>query len=295
MNKYDSNNDLLERFLELSDMNSVFRLMSRWEYILLGKLISTSDENSGNDGKIYLEDVKNELKIPMSKVSEIVQAMSDEGYILWNLDSENMKTYIQVTKGGREKWAMQREGMKKIRNRLDKELTQEEKDNVNSALLKFSEIINEEKKKTDAYFNIIMGNTGDKMNIIGLLKPKSTTYYVYDDYSFRKAVEVLKKSGFTTLPVINSEGVYLGTISEGDIFWYLYENKITSGLDQVYVANIINTNRNPAVSNMSDSKTIINNIMKQNFLCVVDSRDCFIGIITRKDIIKYLRKKSDER
>lgn len=307
MIKDKKNRELLDKLLELSDMNSVFRLMSRWEYIFLGKLINMSEEKAetlNNDAdsekdsffdiKIYLEDVKKLLNVPMSKVSEIVQTMSEEGYVLWNLDLENKKTYIQVTPNGREKWELQREGMKKIRQRLEKELSDEEKAYLESALDKFAEILNEEKQKTEAYFNFIVGKTTDKMNIIGLLRPKNTTDYLYDTYSFREAVKVLKNSGYTTLPVIDSEGIYLGTVSEGDIFWYLYENTITSDLDKVYIGTIINKKRNPAVSNVSDSKTIIDSIMKQNFLCMTDSRKCFIGIITRKDVIKYLRKKSSE-
>ena len=293
MKKDNNYTDLFENILELSDLNSVFKVMSRWEYLLLGKFINIS--NDDGDGKIYLENIKHELNIPMPKVSEIVQTMSDDGFVLWDLDAENKKTYIQVTAGGREKWNLQREGMEKIRHRLEKELTKEEKEKFYSASQKVLNILSEEKKKTEAYFDIIMGKTTDKMNIIGLLKPKDTTYYIYDNYSFRKTVEILKKSGFTTIPVIDIDGKYLGTVSEGDIFWYLHENRITSNLDKVYISNIINKKRNPPVSDTSDSATIINNIMKQNFLCMVDSRNCFIGIITRKDIIKYLRKKSDNQ
>ena len=34
---------------------------------------------------------------------------------------------------------------------------------------------------------------------------------------------------------------------------------------------------------------IMERILDRNFLCVVDDRDCFIGIITRKSIILYLK------
>ena len=57
--------ELFDKFLEFSDMSSVFKIITRIEYVILKKLIQKADENNENGGKVYLEDVKNDLNIPM--------------------------------------------------------------------------------------------------------------------------------------------------------------------------------------------------------------------------------------
>lgn len=286
--------EVFERFLEFSDMSSVFKILSRSEYIILRKLIKIADNNVSQDGKVYLEDVKNELNLPMPRVSELVRTMSEEGWLLWKLDSETKKTYIQVTNSGREKCKCQREGMKKISERLDDELSEEEKTVLFSMLGKLSNIVSEERNQTEAYFNLLLGRHDDNMNIIGLLKPKSTVAYIVSSQTLEKAINILKENGYSSIPVISDSGQYLGTISEGDILWYINENGMDR-LNRAYAKDIVNTTRNPAVRDMVDGKTIVDNIMAQNFLCMVDDRECFIGIITRKDIIKYLKERAEKR
>lgn len=112
---------VFDKFLEFADISSVFKVLSRTEYIILWKIVSRSEKDAVNAGRLYLEDIKNELNIAMPKVSEIVRVMSEEGWLLWKLDADTKKTYIEVTNAGREKCNMQREGMKKIRERLENE------------------------------------------------------------------------------------------------------------------------------------------------------------------------------
>lgn len=286
--------EIFDKFLEFSDMSSVFKILSRTEYIILLKLIKKADDNVEHGGKVYLEYMKNELNLPMSMVSEIVRTMSEEGWLLWKLDAVSKKTYIEVTGSGREKCRCQKEGMKKISDRLAKEMTEEEKDILFSVLNKLGNIVNEERYQTEAYFNLLLGRHDDKMNIINLLKPKSTVSYIVSTQTLEKTIAILKESGYATIPVISETGIYLGTISEGDILWYINEN----GMDQLtkaFANDIVNKKRNPAVHDIVDSRTIVDNIMAQNFLCMVDDRECFIGIITRKDIIKYLKERADKK
>ena len=88
--------------------------------------------------------------------------------------------------------------------------------------------------------------------------------------------------------------MYIGTVSDGDILHFISKNGIDT-LNEVHVRDIVNTKRNPAVHDFDDGNTIINDIIDQNFLCMVDDRGCFIGIITRKDIIRYMKKKIEHR
>ncbi len=282
-------NSLFDKFLEFSDVTSVFKVLSRTEYIILWKIIQEADNNEEGGGKVYLEKIKKNFNAPMNKVSEIVREMSEEGWLLWKLDSENKKTYVEVTSSGREKCEQQRKGMKRIRDRIEEEVSEDEKRIFLSVLDKYGKVIREEADQAEEYFNLVLGKNKDNMNIISILKPKNTVTYVYDTDSLEEVLSVIRKSGFATIPVIDKSGKYVGTISEGDMLWHIDSNGFDA-LKTTKAVDIVNKTRNPSVKDMVNSKTLIDGLKSQNFLCMVDDRNCFIGIITRKDALKYLEE-----
>ena len=54
------------------------------------------------------------------------------------------------------------------------------------------------------------------MNILFLLKPKSNIVYLSGSNTIRQGIEKFRAHGYTAVPVIDNDGKYLGTISEGD-------------------------------------------------------------------------------
>ena len=72
-------------------------------------------------------------------------------------------------------------------------------------------------------------------------------------------------------------------------------------LEKMPVSDIIRSKRDKAVTVNADMDELLYLIMEQNFVPVTDDRGKFIGIVTRRDIIKYFydkeqkeRKNSDE-
>ena len=63
------------------------------------------------------------------------------------------------------------------------------------------------------------------MNIIMLLKPKETVKYIYEDSTLRQGLEKMRAHSYTALPVINKEGKYIGTVSEGDFLYYILDKQ----------------------------------------------------------------------
>lgn len=59
------------------------------------------------------------------------------------------------------------------------------------------------------------------MNILFFLSPKQDLMYVYDDFTLRQTLEKWENNRYASIPVLNRQGKYVGTLTEGDILWGL--------------------------------------------------------------------------
>lgn len=57
------------------------------------------------------------------------------------------------------------------------------------------------------------------MNILFFLKPKKEVVYINSNATIRQALEKMERYRYTTVPILNDDGEYVGTLSEGDILW----------------------------------------------------------------------------
>ncbi|MBQ9483376.1 MAG: CBS domain-containing protein [Ruminiclostridium sp.] len=133
------------------------------------------------------------------------------------------------------------------------------------------------------------------MNLIFLLRPKDDIVYITSDATVRQGLEKLKVHGYTAIPVISSSGEYVGTVSEGDFLWALCDGESVKALEKRNVSEIIRSKRDRAVRVSADMNELLLMIMEQNFVPVTDDRGKFIGIVTRRDIIKYFYDKEQEK
>ena len=104
------------------------------------------------------------------------------------------------------------------------------------------------------------------MNILFFLTPKNEVAYVYEDETLRQTLEKMGNRRFSCIPILSREGRYVGTISEGDLLW---------------------TMMHLSLSNMKEA-------INQNFVPVIDDQGSFIGIVTRKAILKYCYAKIEQ-
>ncbi len=128
------------------------------------------------------------------------------------------------------------------------------------------------------------------MNVLMLLKPKSEINYLIDTYSMRQGLEQMRAHGYSATPVITREGKYVGSVREGDFLWKILENaKVIDNIkkcEQYSIRELIEPGYNPAVNIGVTMDELIERAANQNFIPVVDDRGYFIGIVTRKNIIK---------
>lgn len=127
------------------------------------------------------------------------------------------------------------------------------------------------------------------MNILKILKPKALIEYLYDDYTARQTLEKMHNHGYTAVPVINRKGEFVKTISEGDLLRFMIENNMydTREMENYPISKMPAKVSMKTVYVYSTVEDLILLSMDQNFVPVVDDRNIFIGIVTRKDILQY--------
>lgn len=127
------------------------------------------------------------------------------------------------------------------------------------------------------------------INLLLLLTPKTELSCLYDDMNVRQAIEKMHAHSYMAIPVINKNGEYVGTVTEGDLLWKLIdEDSDLQSLQDVGLSEIIRKEYTPAVKVDATSEELITMITEQNFVPVVDDRNILMGIVTRKQVIKAL-------
>lgn len=130
------------------------------------------------------------------------------------------------------------------------------------------------------------------MNILFFLRPKSGVTYLTMGNSLRQGLEKMKNSGYTEIPVVNKEGCYVGTVSQGGFLWKILEEDFTDmQMAQTTKIDSIVSQRILPVRVNTTMEDLLSKAADQNFVPVVDDYGAFVGIITRRDIIKYFSEK----
>lgn len=127
------------------------------------------------------------------------------------------------------------------------------------------------------------------MNVLFFLTPKSEVAHLQDEWTLRQAIEKLERSGYTAIPMIDSQGHYIGTVTEGDILWTLkkrYDMNLKAA-ENVSIQTVERRIEFRPVSINATMEDLIQMAMNQNFVPVIDDKRIFIGIVTRKDIIRF--------
>ncbi|MBQ7782508.1 MAG: CBS domain-containing protein [Oscillospiraceae bacterium] len=131
------------------------------------------------------------------------------------------------------------------------------------------------------------------MNTAMLLKPKSMVSYIYGDLSAEEGLREFISNGYTAVPVIDRDGMYMGVVSERDFLYRILDAGSVAAVNEgnLTVAELVNDTRFESVTIDADIQTLFSRIQDQNFVPVVDSRGMFSGIVTRKDVLMRMEYK----
>ncbi|HCL01460.1 MAG TPA: CBS domain-containing protein [Lachnoclostridium phytofermentans] len=127
------------------------------------------------------------------------------------------------------------------------------------------------------------------MNILFFLTPKIEVAYIFDTFTVRQALETLRERGYSAIPMIDKNGKYIGTVTEGDLLWYVLEHREEDpeNFNKVKIKQIVRRKNHCAVGADKKIEELVDLVKNQNFVPVLDDDDRFIGIVTRKAIMQY--------
>ena len=131
------------------------------------------------------------------------------------------------------------------------------------------------------------------MNVLFFLTPKSEVAYIYDDYTMRQTLEKMEYHRYSSIPIINKKGEYVGTMTEGDLLWSIKNdfNLNLKSLEDICISSVRRKMDNKPISINANIEDLVSKSMNQNFVPVIDDQNIFIGIIKRRDIIDYCYNK----
>lgn len=130
------------------------------------------------------------------------------------------------------------------------------------------------------------------MNIFRFIMPKSLVEYVQTPSTVRQALEKMRYHHYVAIPVLDEEGMYLGTLRNDDIFKYFLDNGKFDwrAAEKDSVLNILDKDYSKPIYHNASISELINRVKEHNFVPVVDDRGCFIGIVLRRDVLDFLHR-----
>lgn len=132
------------------------------------------------------------------------------------------------------------------------------------------------------------------MNILFFLTPKEDVAYIQETDTLRQAMEKMEHRGYTAIPLLTEDGKYVGTVTEGDILWQLKRQGFPSldTLEHSSVSEVKRRREVRAVSVTESMESLLERVLEQNYVPVIDDKQSFIGIVTRRDVIRHLQEQT---
>ena len=128
------------------------------------------------------------------------------------------------------------------------------------------------------------------MNILRFLVPKSSVEYISSEATVRQAYEKMRYHSYVAIPVLDGDGMYVGTLRKDDIYKYFFDKgKIDfRDAEKDGIKSLLDKEYSKPLYHNSKIEDMMERVMEHNFVPVVDDRGCFIGIVLRRDVLDFL-------
>ncbi|MCR5078756.1 MAG: CBS domain-containing protein [Bacilli bacterium] len=130
------------------------------------------------------------------------------------------------------------------------------------------------------------------INILSFLTPKQYTFFVDGDITVRAFLEKADFHKFTVVPVLDEEGKYVNSISEGDVLRYIKNDaNFDLGKAENSLISEVARHRPYAYAKVNvEFPELLRLLLAQNFVPLIDDRGVFIGIVKRSTVMEFLMK-----
>ncbi|MHA2959923.1 CBS domain-containing protein [Priestia megaterium] len=127
------------------------------------------------------------------------------------------------------------------------------------------------------------------MNIAFFLVPKSDVVTLNIQSTLRQALEKMEYHRYSTVPLVDDDGKYVGVLTEGDLLWKLkslgdYRFQDTENIKLTEIDRYQDYN---PVAIYDEVQDILSKAIDQNFVPVTDDQGVFIGIVRRREILEF--------
>ena len=136
------------------------------------------------------------------------------------------------------------------------------------------------------------------MNLFNFFTPKDETFYLQSNSTVRQALEKFDAHKFSVVSLVDEDGKFVGTISQGDILRFIKNvfNFDISKAESIKITEVEKYRPYKAINVESSIDEAIVLALDQNFVPIIDDRGIYIGILKRKTILEYLLvKKIDKK
>ena len=125
--------------------------------------------------------------------------------------------------------------------------------------------------------------------MLDFMIPADNVANVIDQHTLSTGLLILTQSNYTMIPVLSAESKLMGVISMSMIIKAVMSVDAIEmeRLDELKVRDVMLSQpvRVQSNCNLAD---VLNYLIDQNFVCVVDGDNRFLGIITRKNVMQRL-------
>ncbi|MEH7605232.1 CBS domain-containing protein [Priestia megaterium] len=127
------------------------------------------------------------------------------------------------------------------------------------------------------------------MNIAFFLLPKKEVVTLLTRSTVRQALEKMEYHRYSTVPLVDDDGKYVGVLTEGDLLWKLkslgdYRFQDTENIKLTEIDRYQDYN---PVAIYDEVQNILSKAIDQNFVPVTDDQGVFIGIVRRREILEF--------
>lgn len=125
------------------------------------------------------------------------------------------------------------------------------------------------------------------MNLAKIMIPKVSTVFLRENQTVRQGWEIMNRNGYTAIPVLDTDGSYTGTVSEGDFLRFVMSagTPDIQCMENHQVSELVRKDFCPPLEIQTSSEHVIDSILNQNFFPIVDSQNALCDILTRHGVI----------